>query len=80
MVGGEEAMPKTTIVLLNGAKCETEIPLDELYILYKSVAQKRATIIIQAFWGGKEGGLDLRRVDPDATFTPPVSFEKPVAA
>ncbi|MBX4216197.1 hypothetical protein KW797_04595 [Candidatus Parcubacteria bacterium] len=73
-------MPKTSIILLNGSKCETEIPLDELYILYKSVAQKRATILIQAYWGDKEGGLDLRRLDPDATFTPPVIAKEPVAA
>lgn len=63
------------IVLLNGTKCQTEIPASALFILYNQVAEKRATIIIQAFWNGKEGGLDLRRLDPEATFTPAVRFE-----
>lgn len=56
--------------MLNGARLETEIPADELFILYKQVVQKRATIIIQVFSHDKEGGFDLRRLDPDATFTP----------
>lgn len=50
-------------------RLETEIPIDELRILYKQVLEKRATIIIQVFSGDKEGGLDLRRLDPDATFS-----------
>lgn len=66
----------TNVVLLNGAKCSTLIPLDELYILYKQVVQKRASVTIQVFFGQKDGGLDLRRVDPDATFTPPVVFKE----
>lgn len=68
------------IVLLNGSECETEIPLDELYMIYKSVALKRAKTVIQATWKGHQGWLDIRRLDPDATFTPAVSFKESVAA
>ena len=58
----------TDVTLLNGRKCQTLIPLDDLLVIYKAVAEKAAVVIIQAFWGNQEGWLDLRRVDPDATF------------
>lgn len=73
-------MPRTTVFLWNGKQCETEIPLDELYVLYKTVVQKRANIIIQVFWKEKEVGLDARRIDPDATFINPVRPENALVA
>lgn len=63
-------MKRTVIVMLRGAKLETEIPLDELYILYKQVVQKRATIVIEVFSQDKKGSFDIRLLDPNATFTP----------
>lgn len=63
-------MALTKITLLNSSHCYTEIPLDELYILYKQVVQKRATVVISAYWGQTQAALDIRRLDPDATFTP----------
>lgn len=69
----------TTISLLNGKRCNTHIPLDELHVLYKSVIRKQANIIIQVFWGDKEVGIDLRRLDSEATFTPQVIFTEVVA-
>lgn len=58
----------TDVYLLNGHKFQTEISLNALKVLYSEVAERRATIIIQAFWQGTEGALDIRKIDPDTTF------------
>jgi len=75
-------MSRTQIVLVNGLRLETEISKDDLFVLYKSVAQKRvlSPIILEVFYQGKRVGVDIRKIDSDATFTPPVSYTEPVAA
>lgn len=72
----------TRITLINGAHLETHIPLEKLYDLCNLVRKGTilSPVIIEVFHAGKKGGLDIRKIDPDATFTPAVEFQESVAA
>lgn len=77
-------MPRYKIVLLSGKTCESEMKTDVLYFIYGEFKARRmgsvSPILIEIFDEGKRGYVDLRKIDPDATFTPSVSSREPIAA
>lgn len=70
-------MPRHKVVLLSGKVCESETRTDVLYFMYGEFKAGRlvspSPIYIQVFHEGKKGHVDIRKIDPEATFVPAVA-------